>query len=101
MGRDKEGDVAGPAENVRLAELAARLSLATDVGLGVALENGQRTALMTVTLAEAAGFDAGEARDAFYVALLKVVGCTGDDDFSVRTMGEESGWIAHMGGAFP
>ena len=86
-------------ESVRLAELAASLSLATDIGLGVALENAQRSALMTVALAEAAGFDAGDARDAFYVALLKTVGCTGDEDFGVRVLGEDSGnWIAHMGG---
>ena len=71
-------------ETVRLAELAASLSLATDIGLGVALENGQRAALMTVALAEAAGVPADEARDAFYIALLKVVGCTGDEDFSAR-----------------
>jgi HD-GYP domain-containing protein (c-di-GMP phosphodiesterase class II) len=88
-------------ETVRLGELAASLSLATDIGLGVALENGQRAALMTVALAEAAGVGADEARDAFYVALLKVVGCTGDEDFGARVFGEDSGnWIAHMGGAF-
>jgi HD-GYP domain-containing protein (c-di-GMP phosphodiesterase class II) len=93
--------VAG-SESVRLAELAASLSLATDIGLGAALENGQRAALMTVALAEAAGVDADEARDAFYVALLKTVGCTGDEDFVIRVFGEDSGgWIGPMGGAFP
>ena len=35
------GVVAG-TESVRLAELAASLSLATDIGLGVALEHAQR-----------------------------------------------------------
>ena len=89
-------------ENVRLAELAASLSLATDIGLGVAPEHGERSALLTVALAEAAGFDESEARDAFYVALLKTVGCTGDEDFGVRVLGEESGnWIAHMAGGSP
>ena len=93
--------VAG-TESVRLAELAASLSLATDIGLGVALEHAQRSALMTVALADAAGFDADDARDAFYVALLKTVGCTGDEDFGVRVLGEDSGnWIAHMAGGSP
>jgi HD-GYP domain-containing protein (c-di-GMP phosphodiesterase class II) len=93
--------VAG-TESVRLAELAASLSLATDIGLGVALEHAQRSALMTVALADAAGFDASDARDAFYVALLKTVGCTGDEDFGVRALGEDSGnWIAHMAGGSP
>jgi HD-GYP domain-containing protein (c-di-GMP phosphodiesterase class II) len=89
-------------ENVRLAELAASLSLATDIGLGLALEHGERSALLTVALAEAAGFDESEAHDAFYVALLKTVGCTGDDDFGIRVLGEDSGnWIAHMAGGSP
>lgn len=102
-----DGDVpetatATAAESVRLAELAASLSLATDIGLGVALEHGERSALLTVALAEAAGLDENEARDAFYVALLKTVGCTGDDDFGIRVLGEDSGrWIAHMAGGSP
>jgi HD-GYP domain-containing protein (c-di-GMP phosphodiesterase class II) len=89
-------------ESVRLAELAASLSLATDIGLGVALEHGERSAVLAVALAEAAGCDESEARDAFYVALLKTVGCTGDEDFGVRALGEDSGnWIAHMAGGSP
>src|SRR5262245_29222753 len=89
-------------ESVRLAELATSLSLATDIGLGVALEHGERSALLAVALAEAAGCDESEARDAYYVALLKTVGCTGDEDFGVRALGEDSGnWIAHMAGGSP
>ena len=89
-------------ESVRLAELAASLSLATDIGLGVALEHAQRSALLAVALADAAGVGADEARDAFYVALLKTVGCVGDEDFGVRVLGEDSGgWIAHMAGGSP
>src|SRR5262245_5315173 len=89
-------------ESVRLAELAASLSLATDIGLGVALEHGERSALLAVALAEAAGCDESEARDAYYVALLKTVGCTGDEDFGIRVLGEDSGnWIAHMAGGSP
>jgi HD-GYP domain-containing protein (c-di-GMP phosphodiesterase class II) len=85
-----------------LAELAASLSLATDIGLGVALEHAERSALLAVVLAEAAGFDESDARDAFYVALLKTVGCVGDEDFGVRVLGEDSGsWIAHMAGGSP
>jgi len=89
-------------ESVRLAELAASLSLATDIGLGVALEHAQRSAVLAVALADAAGVGADEARDAFYVALLKTVGCVGDEDFGMRVLGEDSGgWIAHMAGGSP
>src|SRR4029079_3552322 len=89
-------------ESVRLAELAASLSLASDIGLGVALEHAQRSALMSVALAPARGLADTEESDAFYVALLKTVGCTGDEDFGVRTLGEDSGhWIAHMAGGSP
>jgi HD-GYP domain-containing protein (c-di-GMP phosphodiesterase class II) len=87
---------------VRLAELVAALSLATDVGLGAPLENAQRAALLAVHLAEAAGLGEAEARHAFYLALLKTVGCVGDEDFTARVFGEEaSAWITPIGGATP
>jgi HD-GYP domain-containing protein (c-di-GMP phosphodiesterase class II) len=87
-------------EGIRLAELMAALSRATDIGLGTAPEHAQRSALVAVALADAAGLSQDEARQAFYLTLLKTVGCTGDEDVSARFFGEDAGsWIAHMGGA--
>lgn len=85
---------------VRLAELMASLSLATDIGLGANWENAERSVLFAVPLAELAGLTEEQVRDAFYLSLLKTVGCIGDDDFGPLTFGEDSGkWIAHLGGA--
>ena len=90
------------AVSVRLVELLASLSLATDIGVGARLENGQRAALLSVALAEAAGLDQGEARDAFYLGLLRTVGCTGDGDLTLRIFGDDAGvWIGHAGGGSP
>jgi len=89
-------------EGIRLAELMAALSQATDIGLGTAPEHAQRSALVAVALADAAGLGLDEARQAFYLTLLKTVGCTGDEDMSARIFGEDAGtWIAHLGGASP
>jgi HD-GYP domain-containing protein (c-di-GMP phosphodiesterase class II) len=89
-------------EGIRLAELMAALSQATDIGLGTAPEHAQRSALVTVALADAAGLGQDEARQAFYLTLLKTVGCTGDEDLTARIFGEDAGtWIAHIGGASP
>jgi len=99
-----EGAVTGTGanESVRLVELLASLSLATDIGVGSRLENGQRAALLAVALAEAAGLGQDEARDAFYLGLLRTVGCTGDEDLTLRVFGDDAGvWISHAGGAPP
>jgi HD-GYP domain-containing protein (c-di-GMP phosphodiesterase class II)/DNA-binding CsgD family transcriptional regulator len=80
----------------------ATLSLATDIGLGTAPEHALRSALLATALAEAAGMGEDEARQAFYLALLRTVGCTGDEDYVARVFGEDAGsWITHMGGASP
>jgi HD-GYP domain-containing protein (c-di-GMP phosphodiesterase class II) len=87
-------------EAVRLAELTTALSLATDVGLGDPFEHGQRAALIAARLAEVAGLPAAEAQSAFYLAMLKTVGCAGDDDLGFRVLGEDLGeWMGPIGGA--
>jgi HD-GYP domain-containing protein (c-di-GMP phosphodiesterase class II) len=92
----------GATEGIRLAELMAALAHATDVGLGTPPEHAQRSALLAVALAEAAGLGQDEARHAFYLALLKTLGCIGDEDVGNRVFGEDSGdWISYMGGASP
>jgi HD-GYP domain-containing protein (c-di-GMP phosphodiesterase class II) len=65
--------------NVRLAEVVAALSLATDLATGQPLEHGLRRALLAVWLGEALGLSEAELRDAYYGALLGGVGCTIED----------------------
>ncbi len=62
----------------RLAAILAGLSLAGDLGHGEALEHSLRTAHLAVRLAERLGLGSDERRDAFYVGLLRSVGCVGN-----------------------
>jgi HD-GYP domain-containing protein (c-di-GMP phosphodiesterase class II) len=87
-------------EGVRLAELMTALSLATDVGLASPFDHGQRSALFGARLAALAGLPPAEAQDAFYLSLLRTIGCTGDDDLGFRVLGEDLGeWVGPMAGA--
>lgn len=63
---------------VRLAELVASLSLATDLGLGLPQEHVLRQTVIATRLARAAGFDEAAQTDTFYVSLLAWVGCVAD-----------------------
>ncbi len=64
------------ATDLRLAELMATISLATDLGNGYPLEKALRNALLAVGLARALGVDGQELSDVYYVALLEHLGCT-------------------------
>jgi HD-GYP domain-containing protein (c-di-GMP phosphodiesterase class II) len=63
---------------LRLAELMAGLSLATDLGMGQPLEQGLRTCLIAIELARLMGLSNDEIAEVFYVALLRFLGCTAD-----------------------
>lgn len=62
--------------SVRLAEVVASLSLATDLATGQALEHGLRRALLAVWLGQDLGLSDEELSTVYYVALLGAVGCT-------------------------
>jgi HD-GYP domain-containing protein (c-di-GMP phosphodiesterase class II) len=61
---------------VRLAEVLAALSLATDAGNGFPLEKSLRNAVIAVRLGDRLGLSPRTLSDVFYVALLRSVGCT-------------------------
>jgi HD-GYP domain-containing protein (c-di-GMP phosphodiesterase class II) len=63
-------------EELRLAELVAALSLATDLGMGQPMEHELRTCLLAVRLGEALGLAERTLAEIYYVALLRWVGCT-------------------------
>jgi len=65
-------------ERLRLAELMAALSLATDLGMGQPLEQALRTCLIAMELAELMGLTNDEISEVFYVALLRFLGCMAD-----------------------
>ena len=69
-------DAARSDDHIRLAELIASLSLATDLGLGQPLEHELGVCLSALELADRLGCAAEESSDVYYVALLAHVGCT-------------------------
>lgn len=71
---------------VRLAELVAALSLATDLGLGQPQEHVLRQTVIARRLAAAAGLSDEQQAAAFYVSLLAWVGCVSDSH-------ELAGWF--------
>jgi HD-GYP domain-containing protein (c-di-GMP phosphodiesterase class II) len=70
--------VKGPApdDRIRLAELIASLSLATDLGLGQPLERELGICLGALELADRLDCGAEERCEVYYVALLAHLGCT-------------------------
>jgi HD-GYP domain-containing protein (c-di-GMP phosphodiesterase class II)/DNA-binding CsgD family transcriptional regulator len=74
---------------LRLAELAAALSLATDLGTGQPLEHALRVCLLSVELAGALDLDEHERADTYYVALLRALGCVADAHRVAARFGDE------------
>lgn len=83
-----------PENSLRLAELLAAVSLATDLSHDVPAESALRDALLAVELARLAGWSDADVSDVYYLALLYHMGCTGaiaaqsrlggGDDINVR-----------------
>lgn len=56
----------------------AALSLATDLGMGQPMEQGLRTCLVALELADAVRAEASVLPEVYYTALLRFLGCTAD-----------------------
>jgi HD-GYP domain-containing protein (c-di-GMP phosphodiesterase class II) len=69
-------EAARPDDHIRLAELMAALSLATDLGLGQPLAHELGVCLSALELADRLGCMPEERSDVYYVALLAHIGCT-------------------------
>jgi HD-GYP domain-containing protein (c-di-GMP phosphodiesterase class II)/DNA-binding CsgD family transcriptional regulator len=69
--------VAAPP-TVRLAEVLAAVSLASDVGHDQPLEKSLRNAVIAARLGDELGLSRSERSAAYYVALLRSMGCTGN-----------------------
>jgi HD-GYP domain-containing protein (c-di-GMP phosphodiesterase class II)/DNA-binding CsgD family transcriptional regulator len=72
VGRSPDGD------GLRLTELVAAISLATDLVTGQPLEHALQTCRLSVAVARELGLDAATVADVHYVALLRFLGCTAD-----------------------
>jgi HD-GYP domain-containing protein (c-di-GMP phosphodiesterase class II) len=85
------------AAELRLAELLAALSLATDLGIGHPMEQALRTCLLAVRIATELGVAEDVRSDVYYVALLRSVGCTAEARLeAVQGDGDDIAWRAGM-----
>lgn len=80
--------VGGDGE-VRLAELIAAFSLATDLGLGQPMEHLLRSWLIAARLGEHIGIDARDRQSLYYVVMLGWVGCVADTPEVSRWFGDD------------
>src|SRR5437899_2046023 len=74
---------------LRLGELVATLALAQDNAFGQPLESQLRSCLLATWMCEAAGLEKGVCETAYWVALLRYVGCTGHAHEVATVFGDE------------
>ena len=80
-------DTRAPPGPLRLAELLASVSLATDLGTGQPLGHALRTCVTATALADAMGCGPDALRTVHQFALLRFVGCTADAAESAAAVG--------------
>src|SRR5438105_5521856 len=79
-----------PADSgVRLAELMAALSIATDLGMGQPLESALCSCVVAIRLGEALQLDGDTLRDVYYLALLRYIGCNAETYALAALVGDE------------
>jgi HD-GYP domain-containing protein (c-di-GMP phosphodiesterase class II) len=82
---------------LRVVELLASLSLATDLGTGQPTGHGLSTSLLSVSLAREMGCGLDQVRSVLHVALLRFLGCTSDASDRARTAGgDDMSFLAAM-----
>ena len=74
---------------IRLAELMAALSLATDLGMGQPMEYALCVCVLSVRLGEALGLSENELREIYYLALLRHIGCNAETYRMADLFGDE------------
>jgi len=78
-----------PGEELRLAELMAALSLATDVAVGQPMEDGLAICLLANRLAEVMGLSEADHFHVYYGALLRHIGCTTEMHLLAAYVGDD------------
>lgn len=74
---------------VRLAEIVAALSLATDLGMGQPLEFALSSCVLAVRLGEALCLSEEALREIYYQALLRYIGCNVETHLLAAIVGDE------------
>jgi HD-GYP domain-containing protein (c-di-GMP phosphodiesterase class II) len=87
----------GQSRPLRLTELLASVSLATDLATGHPLGHALRTCTIAVALAEATGCSADEIRTTHQFALLRFLGCTADAaETAAMVGGDDRAFVSAM-----
>src|SRR5215470_1813963 len=81
---------------LRMAELLASLSLAIDLGVGQPMEWVLRSCLLAARMGDALGLSERDCQDAYYLALLRHVGCTSTSTKDAELFGDELGLAEAM-----
>jgi HD-GYP domain-containing protein (c-di-GMP phosphodiesterase class II) len=90
-----------PPGSLRLAELLASVSLATDLGTGQPLGHALRTCTLATALARAMGCGDDDVRTVHQFALLRFLGCTSDAaDTAAEAGGDDLALLAAMAPAY-
>lgn len=76
-------------DRLRLADLLAALSVATDLGMGQPPEKAIRSCLLATGLARALDLPEQQVRDVYFAALLRHLGCTATSAAEARIYGDE------------
>jgi HD-GYP domain-containing protein (c-di-GMP phosphodiesterase class II) len=82
------------AHPLRLGELVATLALAQDNAFGQPFDSQLRSCLLAMALCQEAGFDDELRRTAYWVALLRYVGCTGHAHEVASVFGDDIAILA-------
>jgi HD-GYP domain-containing protein (c-di-GMP phosphodiesterase class II) len=77
------------SERLRLADLLAGLSIASDLGFGLPPEEAMRSCLIATALARHQGVEEAVVAETFYTALLMHVGCTALSHETAAVFGDE------------
>ena len=77
-----------PTTDVRLAELMAALSIATDLGMGQPLEFALTSCVLATRLGQSLGMPASNLRDVYYFGLLRFIGCNSDTHAIAALLGD-------------
>jgi putative nucleotidyltransferase with HDIG domain len=76
-------------DELRLADLLAALSVATDLGMGQEPEKAVRSCLLATALARALELSDAEIRDVYYTSLLQHLGCTASSHEVTHLFGDD------------
>ena len=75
--------------DIRLVELMAALSLATDLGMGQPMEYALCVCILSTRIGEALGLSEDELRGVYYLALLRHIGCNVETYRMAEIYGDE------------